>query len=189
MSEEQVLVTGVPVKSSLKSLIHWLNILLGMNIIFVLYLILTTEADGYILAYILWGIWLPCFGRISIDAAELRSLEFFSVSQLFVSVLTTCCALSVGSFYWTFQGMCKDCYNQFVNQDGTCFVDMQNTTLTIESDDCLSMPPANTFYATAAYSLLIGFVGLMTAFRGRSLIEQKKVRVIVLEDVPSYLEV
>ena len=188
MSEEQF-VTAVPVKPLQKSLRHWLALHMGMNFCTSLYIISTTEVSGYTFAYILWGVWLPCFGYVSATAGEIRSLGYFAFTQCIFSVIAICCVLSVASFYWTFQGMCEDCNYQFLNQSGTCYVTSINTGLVIKSSECLSMPPADSFYATIGYFGLIAIVGIITAHRASAVIDQKKVRVAISEEVPQYIVV
>jgi len=183
MSAEQF-VTAVPVKPVQESLQRWLTLHMGMNLCTSLYLALSTEVSGYTFAYIMWGVWLPCFGYVSAISGEIRSLGYFAFTQCIFSVIALCCVLSVASFYWTFQGMCEDCSSQFLNQSGTCYV---TSGLVIKSSECLALPSTGSFHATMGYSGLVAIVGIITAYRASNVIDQKKVRIAISEEVHQYI--
>ena len=186
MSSQQVVVMAVPVKPAGTTLAQWLRLLIGMNVCMLLYLLLTTEISGYTVAYVIWGIWLPCFGSISLSAGEFKSLSYFGMTQCYLSVLVFCCALSVVSFYNTFNAMCDDCAYEFYKGIDMCFVDSMNVTLTATLEQCMSMPEPDVFYSLSGIVGLMAIVGMCAAYEVRTMLEQLKTKVVV---VPNYVEV
>lgn len=183
MSAQEVVATAVPVKLGNTALKHWLQFLIGMNICICMYFTFYNDNTSFTFTYILWGVWLPSFGFISLNASEFTSLKCFGVTQCFVSGFLFCCVLSMVSFYHTFHDMCDDCADEFDQGTELCFVESMNMTLTVTVEQCTSMPEPDVFYCLSAIFGIVAIVGLCVAYETRNIVERQKMKVIVVGHV------
>lgn len=186
---EQVVVKAVPLKNVQTTLKQWLSLLLTMNTFLVMYLLWESDMTGYVLAYIFWGVWLPCLGFIAMDAGEMKSLMYFALVQCVLSSMIFCSVLSVLFFYDTYRDMCEDCAQQFAQDDDLCFLQTMNMTMTLSVDDCVSVPQPDEFYTFCATIALICVVGMCTSYEAQTLAQYKKAKVVTLEEVSRYVMV
>jgi len=196
-----VVVEGVLVEKPNATLHVWIRAIVIVHTLGLLFTAYTYELHHVqqmewfylFFSWLVLGIIIPCCGMKASMKTDKKCLAVFSGVQGFVGFcnlinLFVFTSLMVSVISWC---VSETCQKEFLTRNGTCAVDMGNSTYDMDEKYCDNIPNN---MGTAIFFGLLSFVSCMGAVQARKVNEVKIVHVITMEaqnivpTVPEYVQ-